>query len=407
LLADGYTFIPKRCRRYHSDIFETRLLLRPAICVQGKDAARMFYHPDRFTRREGAMPITTLMLLQDKGSVQLLSGEAHRRRKNMFMSLMTPERIQQLVEITSNLWRAYIGKWEAMAAIQLHSEVQEILCRAVCKWAGVPLTEPDARQRTRELAAMISGAGAFGPYNWWAQGLRALNERWIRDIVDKIRANRIKAPEESAAYVIAWHRNLDGSLLDRKAAAVEIINILRPTLAVARFIVFAALALHEHPECGQAIVAGDENDLQRFVQEVRRFYPFFPLIGGRVREEFEWRGHRFTDGTWVLLDLYGTDHDARIWGEPEAFRPERFRHWDGSAFNLIPQGAGDHYTTHRCPGEWITIELMKAAVRLLTTAMRYDVPEQDLRINLSRMPTLPNSGFVIDHVKRRSREDRG
>lgn len=27
LLADGYTFIAKRCRRYESDIFETRLML--------------------------------------------------------------------------------------------------------------------------------------------------------------------------------------------------------------------------------------------------------------------------------------------------------------------------------------------------------------------------------------------
>ena len=31
-------------------------------------------------------------------------------------------------------------------------------------------------------------------------------------------------------------------------AAVELLNVLRPTVAVDRFIVFAALALHRHPE---------------------------------------------------------------------------------------------------------------------------------------------------------------
>ena len=47
LLSDGYMFISKRCQRYQSDIFATRLMLRHAICVMGEDAARMFYHPDR------------------------------------------------------------------------------------------------------------------------------------------------------------------------------------------------------------------------------------------------------------------------------------------------------------------------------------------------------------------------
>ena len=68
----------------------------------------------------------------------------------------------------------------------------------------------------------------------------------------------------------------------------------------------------------------------------------------------------------MLLDLYGTDHDSRIREEPEAFRPDRFRGWDGSAFNFIPQSGGDHFANHRCAGEWVTIELMQRAVLLLT-----------------------------------------
>jgi fatty-acid peroxygenase len=80
--------------------------------------------------------------------------------------------------------------------------------------------------------------------------------------------------------------------------------------------------------------------------------------------------------------------------------PERFRHWNESSFNFIPQGGGDYDTSHRCAGEWITIELMKTIVRLLTTGMRYDVPEQDLRIALSRMPAIPASGFLINNVMR-------
>jgi fatty-acid peroxygenase len=43
---------------------------------------------------------------------------------------------------------------------------------------------------------------------------------------------------------------------------------------------------------------------------------------------------------------------------------------------------------------------MKRAVRLLATEMQYDVPEQDLRIDLSRMPAIPKSRFVIRNVRR-------
>ena len=43
---------------------------------------------------------------------------------------------------------------------------------------------------------------------------------------------------------------------------------------------------------------------------------------------------------------------------------------------------------------------MKRAVRLLTESMHYDVPEQDLRISLSRMPTIPKSRFVTTNVRR-------
>ncbi len=53
----------------------------------------------------------------------------------------------------------------------------------------------------------------------------------------------------------------------------------------------------------------------------------------------------------MLLDLYGTNYDPQLWSNPEAFYPERFREWDESKFNFIPQGGEDYYTNHRCPGE--------------------------------------------------------
>jgi fatty-acid peroxygenase len=346
------------------------------------------------------MPPTALRLLQDVGSVALLDGDSHRHRKRMFMSLMTPERIEQLSDLMADRWHAYLSKWqERTNGIVLFDEVREILCAAACRWAGVPLAESEVASRTRQFGAMIDGSGSIGPRQWRGAALREKAERWIRGIVARAREEQLALPEGSAAHAITQHRDADGRLLDERVAAVELINILRPTVAVARYVTFAALALHQHAKYRERIAAGEDEWLEPFVQEVRRYYPFFPFVGGRAREEFVWRGNRFPKGRWVILDLYGTDHDERSWEEPGEFRPERFRSWDGSPYDFIPQGGGDHYTNHRCAGEWVTIELMKRATRLLTRSMRYEVPVQSFTIDLTRLPAVPTSRFVISNVK--------
>jgi len=201
LLSDGYTFLPERFRRYESDIFETRLMLRKAVCMMGEEASRVFYEPGRFTR-QGAMPPNALQLLQDKGSVALLDGEAHRWRKQMFLSLMTPEGVRRLANVMADQWRTRLETWEGTDEVVLFYEIREILCRAVSMWVGVPLAESEAKQRTREFGAMIDGAGAFGPRSWCGMLLRARTDRWIRDVVQKDRTHELQVPEGSAEHVI-------------------------------------------------------------------------------------------------------------------------------------------------------------------------------------------------------------
>ena len=83
LLREGYEFLPRRCRRLRSDAFETRLMLRRAVCVSGREAAALLYEQDRFTRK-WAVPMPTLKLLQDRGSaarrLARLEGRPRRRR---------------------------------------------------------------------------------------------------------------------------------------------------------------------------------------------------------------------------------------------------------------------------------------------------------------------------------------
>lgn len=277
LLSDPYRFISKRCRRYRTDLFEVRLLLQKTLCMTGPEAAQLFYDTGRFVRRD-AMPSAIKKTLLGQGGVQGLDDEAHQHRKHMFMSLMTPEQIGRLAETTASELRASASKWALRDQVVLYHALHELLTRAVCAWAGVPLAEPEVGRRTRELTALFDYAGSVGPKHLWSRLARKRADRWAEGIIGQIRSGRLHPPKPTAANVIAWHRDLDGELLSPHVAAVELLNVLRPTVAVAVYITFAAHALHEHPECRQNLEAGDDRYAELFVQEVRRFYPSSPPL---------------------------------------------------------------------------------------------------------------------------------
>lgn len=398
-VSEGYQFISNRCKRLNTDVFSTRLLLKDVVCTMGREAAEQFYHPGRFTRRN-ALPLFILSLIQDVGSVMTADGEDHRRRKEMFLSLMSPESLARISALTAKHWRSAIRRWERMDRVNLFHEAHVAMCGAICEWSGLLLSAEVIRQRADEFEGMVEGTGSFGLRNWWGHLLRSRTEDWMRDVIQAIRNGQLRVSEDSAAYVISFFRDAKGQYMDMKSAAVELINVLRPAVANARYSVFVAMALHHHPEWRERLAASDA-DLDIFADEIRRYYPLIPAVSGRVLEEFTWRDHTFRRDDWVMFDLYGTNHDPRIWGDPEVFRPERFREHSFGPFDLVSHGAGDRRVTHRCPGEWITVEQIKTTARTLTREMTYDVPPQDLTIDLSRIPAVPSSRFIITRVQER------
>ncbi|MCY8934266.1 cytochrome P450 [Bacillus atrophaeus] len=400
MMREGYLFIKNRVDRYQSDLFETRLLGQKAICMSGEEAAKVFYDPERM-KRNGALPKRLLKTLFGVDAIQTMDGDAHTHRKLLFMSLMTPPHQKRLAELAMEQWLAALSKWEGAEKVELFEEAKNVLCKIACQWAGVPLEESEVKERADDFSAMVDAFGAVGPRHWKGRRARPRAEEWIRDIIENVRAGKTEAEKGTALYEMAFHTELDGSQLDTQMAAVELINVLRPIVAISTFITFSALALHNHPEYKEKLKSGNGDDLEMFVQEVRRFYPFGPFLGAQARKDFVWNQCEFKEGMLVLLDLYGTNHDARLWEDPNEFRPERFKDRKDQLFDLIPQGGGDPAKGHRCPGEGITIEVMKVTLDFLINHIEYEVPEQDLSYSLVRMPSLPESGFVMSRIRRK------
>jgi len=396
LLHEGYDFISTRSQRLGADAFVTRLLFQRTICMRGEEAARLFYDTD-LMQRTGAAPRRMRKVLVGEGGVQSLDGEDHLNRKQMFMSVMDRCSMFLLIELFKEAWMRELPAWTDSPRVVLFHAMEELLCEAVCAWVGVPLPAADKKRRTADLSAMIEGVGRVGVRYLRGRMARLRTEGWIIALVQEAR-RRGEGPHAGIVERISFHRNPDGNRLSARTAAVEVINLLRPVVAVARYITFAAHALHQHPDQALRLKTQDDAFKEYFVQEVRRYYPFFPFAAARVKKDFEWQGCSFKKGTRVLLDIHGTNHDPRLWTSPQSFDPDRFKTWNKSEFSLLAQGGGDHFLGHRCAGEWLTINIMKEAVEMLTTVIRYHVPEQDLTISVRKMPTLPESGFIITGV---------
>lgn len=394
-LADPYRFIARGCAALGADAFQTRLLLRPTICMSGPLAAELFYDERRFVRG-GAAPEPLLATLWGRDGVQGLDGNEHRVRKALLVGLTGAEAVRTLVAIAGEEWdRAAAGWVAARHPVTLYRAVQPLLARAACRWAGVPLPEAEVERRTRQLVALFDEAAAGPVAHLRARWARSRAEAWLMALVEDARAGRTTLPPGCAAQVIAAYRDLEGRPLAAHTAAVELLNLLRPVVAVSVWISFVAHALQRFPAWRATLASPDgENLAPAFIDEIRRHYPFFPAIAARVREDFDWCGLHFPAGRRVLLDVFGTHHDPRIWREPQAFLPERWLGRRPGPYEFLPQGGGDVAGGHRCPGEDLTAQLMRLTLQRLLR-MRVIVPPQVMALKMSRLPAVPVDGIRL------------
>ena len=346
------------------------------------------------------MPVRVKETLIGKGGVQGLDGRAHAHRKAFLMSLVNETQEERLIKIAIKQWDKAINRWQSKKQIILFEEAKKILCRVACDWAGIPLEEKEVKEVSERLNQMIFGFGRIGKMHWEGRVSRNKLEAWLETIIEAVRDNRLEVDHETILYQISHYRDETGKLLTSKIAAVEILNLIRPIVAIAVYITFAAVALYENPAYKARLALDDRGEEKnRFNKEVRRYYPFAPFIGAKVKKNFIWRDYAFKKGTLVLLDLYGTNHDERLWKAPYTFNPDRYKDRQEDLYHFMPQGGGS-IKGHRCMGEGITMAMMNVALEVLIHKISYKLPKQDLSYSVSCIPTIPESGFVMEHIKR-------
>lgn len=406
LLTQGYLFAGTLRRKHGTAGTDRPLWLRllgtPSLLVRGDEGVRLFYD-DTKVKREGAMPLAIRGSLFGKGSVHGLDDEAHRHRKATFVRVCYDdaqvERIKPMVEAEL---REALQRWRKHPDSVYDSTIVAY-GRAAMRWAGIEGRDAELDVQARRLGTIVEGFAHVDMDHLRAWRDRSLTNRWCAQVIREQREGKRTAAPGTSLYEWANHRELDGSLLDARTAGIEMQNTIRPHIAVARFAAFAAKALFDRPEWRERIQAEtaergtlvDGPLATAFAQEVRRMFPFVPMLPAFARTDFEHAGEQVKEGDRILIDILNTNVDPNSWERADQFDPERFLGVDFEQItSFVPQGGMDVATGHRCPGEKIAVSSLASTIAALCEPQVEILPD-GLDFSWTEMPTRPASGGLV------------
>lgn len=394
----------------------TRAMFKEATLIRGEGGVDAFYDSTRM-KRGGAMPKFIQGPLFGEGAVHTLDGEEHSVRKNQLADVAyVDENVADFGTVVDEELHTLLDEWAAGDHADVHTGAALAYGRAAFRWAGVELPRDEADEKSLQMTQLLDGFGHLGPGHIQARLNRRRLDAWYENLITEARSGTRTATSGTALDAMANLRGVDGELIDAKTAGIELQNLTRPTIAVARFAAFAAVALVENPEWVQRIRAEQSGssflggrEAVAFAQEVRRIFPFVPMLPAMATEDTEIMGCPVNKDERVALDFYGTLTDPNHWENPETFDPQRFLDMEGletledyekiKAF--IPQGGAEVRTGHRCPGEKIAVTALAATVvALCRDNVSISGSPEDRTFDWTQVLTRPDTGVRVRVTRR-------
>ncbi|HLB20633.1 MAG TPA: cytochrome P450 [Solirubrobacteraceae bacterium] len=407
----------ERCRARYGRRFTIRLLGQsPFVILSDPDEIKQVFTaaPDVLHPGEGARILEPVI---GANSVILLDEDPHMRQRKLLLPAFHGEKMQRLSGLMGELAEREVASWPAGEPTPLHGRLQrltlEVILRAVFGLQrGAQLDE--LRDLMTEVLAfgenpisllppaqrLLAGRGPVGRM----ERVSARADELIYALIEERR--RDGGDGEDVLSMLLGARDEDGEPMSPAELRDELVTALvagHETTASQLAWALERIArepgvqqrLHEELDSG----GSDDAYLTATINEILRRRPVVPNAEPRlVKQPVQIGDIEYQPGVVLFASAYLVHHDATIYPDPYAFRPERFLDQTPGTYTWIPFGGG----RRRCLGASFALLEMKIVLR--AALARYELrsvggpPEVTRRRGITFSPS-GGSRVILDERK--------
>jgi cytochrome P450 len=387
----------EQCRTKYGKTFTLNLLgIDPFVMMSQPDDIKAIFtaSPEVLHPGEGS---AILLPVVGPNSILLLDEGRHLTQRKLLLPAFHGERMEALSGVITEVTESEVESWATESAVPLHPYMQaltlEVILRAVfglergerldtlrgllndmLEFAMSPVSLIPPAQRLGKLHPTV---GRF---------LRTREETnaQIQELIEERRGG--EAGGDILSMMLLAHHE-DGSPMSDVELRDELMTLLvagHETTATELSWAFERLVRSPGvlATLVQEIDSGGDDYVTATIRETLRRRPVLSISGPRrVISEIEVGGRTYGPGCHLVPNAYLVHHDADIYPDPYAFRPERFLENDPGTYTWIPFGGG----RRRCLGSSFAMLEMGIVLKAV----------------LSRMEVTPTGDGVLEAHKRR------
>ncbi len=347
--------------------------------------------PDVAPSGAGSSPIAPVL---GQSSVLTLTGREHMRQRKLLLPPFHGERMREYEQVMVQATHRDMESWPLGERMRMQPHTRAITLEVIVRAVFGVETERmgPLKQAIRELAepvrvvavlrALMSRPTGARPTGALGRALDALDAQIYAEIARR-RGERDIEQRADIMSLLLLARDEDGEAMTDVELRDELVTLLlagHETTATS--VAWALERLVRHPQKLERLVAeidaardGDggsgEEYMTAVVNETLRVRPVVGIVVRVLSEELQVGVYLLPQGTRVAPSIYLTNRNARLYADPEAFRPERFLEAATETFSWIPFGGG----IRRCIGASFAQMEMKVMLRTMLSELTPHAPQ--------------------------------
>ncbi|MUG98436.1 cytochrome P450 [Scytonema sp. UIC 10036] len=366
------------CAKRYGDIF-TLNLMRPVVFVSNPQALQQILTSDTKEFEAPSDWNTVFEPMLGKNSVITLSGEAHRRQRQLLMPPFHGDRMKVYGQVMSQVTEEVMSQWQIDKPFSVRNAMQAIALRVIMQAVFGLYNSDRAEEIEKTLCLLLDERENtpirvlqlyfpalqkdLGPQSPWGKFLR--NRAKAHQLLQEEIQERREQPDASRTDILSLlmaATDEDGQPMTDEELRDELMTLLiagHETTATG--LTWAIYWIHKLPEVKEKLQAeldslSDLTDYSTLLKlpylnavccETLRIYPVGMLTFPRVvKTPVSMCGYDLKPGTILLGSIYLTHQREDLYPEPKLFKPERFLERQFSPYEYLPFGGG----VRRCIG---------------------------------------------------------